>query len=127
MRLRGKVCVMARGLAEELANHEVAVLALSPGWMRVERMTGPSERERAQTESLEYLGCAVAALATDPADTLAHRGLRAAGTGEPSVSFSSTLNSQLIAGRSSVQGFSSQAETLEGARGCYQGLGGSRT
>jgi hypothetical protein len=35
--------------------------------MLVERMTELSERERAQTESVEYLGRAVAALAADPA------------------------------------------------------------
>jgi NAD(P)-dependent dehydrogenase (short-subunit alcohol dehydrogenase family) len=64
---KNAVCRMARGLAEELADYEIAVLALSPGWMLVERMTGLSERELAQTESVEYLGRAVAALATDPA------------------------------------------------------------
>jgi NAD(P)-dependent dehydrogenase (short-subunit alcohol dehydrogenase family) len=64
---KNAVCRMASGLAEELADHEIAVVALSPGWMLVERMTGLSERERAQTESVEYLGRAVAALAADPA------------------------------------------------------------
>lgn len=63
---KNAVCRMARGLAEELADHEIAVVALSPGWMLVERMTGLSERERAQTGSVEYLGRAVAALAADP-------------------------------------------------------------
>jgi NAD(P)-dependent dehydrogenase (short-subunit alcohol dehydrogenase family) len=64
---KNAVCRMARGLAEELASHEIAVVALSPGWMLVERMTGLSARERAQTESVEYLGRAVAALAADAA------------------------------------------------------------
>lgn len=64
---KNAVCRMARGLAEELANYEIAVVALSPGWMLVERMTGLSEQARAQTESVEYIGRAVAALAADPA------------------------------------------------------------
>jgi NAD(P)-dependent dehydrogenase (short-subunit alcohol dehydrogenase family) len=64
---KNAVCRMARGLAQELADYEIAVVALSPGWMLVERMTGLSEQERAQTESVEYLGRAVAALAADPA------------------------------------------------------------
>lgn len=64
---KNAVCRMAFGLAAELADREIAVVALSPGWMLVERMTGLSERERAQTESVEYLGRAVAALAADPA------------------------------------------------------------
>ena len=64
---KNAVCRMAFGLAEELAEHEIAVVAVSPGWMLVERMTELSERERAQTESVEYLGRAVAALAADPA------------------------------------------------------------
>jgi hypothetical protein len=41
------------------------VIALSPGWMAVERMPH-DERSRAQMESPEYIGRAVAALATDP-------------------------------------------------------------
>jgi len=64
---KNAVCRMARGLAQELADYEIAVVALSPGWMLVERMTGLSEQEQAQTESVEYLGRAVAALAADPA------------------------------------------------------------
>lgn len=64
---KNAVCRMARGLAQELDDREIAVLALSPGWMLVERMAGLAERERAQTESVEYLGRAVAALAADPA------------------------------------------------------------
>jgi NAD(P)-dependent dehydrogenase (short-subunit alcohol dehydrogenase family) len=63
---KNAVCRMARGLAQELVDYEIAVVALSPGWMLVERMTGLSEQEQAQTESVEYLGRAVAALAADP-------------------------------------------------------------
>jgi hypothetical protein len=42
------------------------VLALTPGWMLVERMTELTPGQRAQTESPEYIGRAVAALASDP-------------------------------------------------------------
>jgi NAD(P)-dependent dehydrogenase (short-subunit alcohol dehydrogenase family) len=64
---KNAVCRMAQGLAEELRDKEVAVVALSPGWVRAERMIGLSERQEAQTESVEYIGRAVAALAADPA------------------------------------------------------------
>jgi NAD(P)-dependent dehydrogenase (short-subunit alcohol dehydrogenase family) len=63
---KNAVCRMAQGLAEELRDKEVAVLALSPGWVLAERMTGLSEAQKAQTESVEYIGRAVAALASDP-------------------------------------------------------------
>ncbi|MBO0868203.1 MAG: SDR family NAD(P)-dependent oxidoreductase [Micromonosporaceae bacterium] len=59
-------CRMAEVLAGELEDHDITVIALSPGWMRMERMTGLSERELAQTESTEYVGRAVLALASDP-------------------------------------------------------------
>jgi NAD(P)-dependent dehydrogenase (short-subunit alcohol dehydrogenase family) len=64
---KNAVCRMAQGLAEELQETEVAVVALSPGWVRAERMTGLSQSQLGQTESVEYIGRAVAALATDPA------------------------------------------------------------
>jgi NAD(P)-dependent dehydrogenase (short-subunit alcohol dehydrogenase family) len=64
---KNAVCRMAFGLAGELADRGIAVVVLSPGWMLVGRMTGLSERERAQTESVEYLGRTLAALAADPA------------------------------------------------------------
>jgi NAD(P)-dependent dehydrogenase (short-subunit alcohol dehydrogenase family) len=60
-------CRAAEVLAGELEDHGIAVVALSPGWMRVERMTGLSGEQLAQTESPEYIGRAVAALAGDPA------------------------------------------------------------
>jgi NAD(P)-dependent dehydrogenase (short-subunit alcohol dehydrogenase family) len=63
---KNSVCRMAAGLAEELRDTDVAVVALSPGWMLCERMTGLTDAERAQTESVEYIGRAVAALAADP-------------------------------------------------------------
>jgi NAD(P)-dependent dehydrogenase (short-subunit alcohol dehydrogenase family) len=60
------ICRAAEVLAGELEEHEIAVVAVTPGWVLAERMTGLAERERAQTESPEYLGRAIAALAADP-------------------------------------------------------------
>jgi NAD(P)-dependent dehydrogenase (short-subunit alcohol dehydrogenase family) len=51
-------------MADDLRPHGVACVAVSPGWMRLERMQLPPERA-AQTESPEFLGRAVAALAAD--------------------------------------------------------------
>jgi len=52
-------------MAEELRPHGVAVVALSPGWMACERMNLTPERVE-RTESTEFAGRAVAALAADP-------------------------------------------------------------
>ena len=60
------ICRAAEVLAGELEEHEVAVLALTPGWVLAERMTGLTDQQRAQTESPEYIGRAIAALASDP-------------------------------------------------------------
>ena len=59
-------CRAAEVLAGELEDHDVAVLALTPGWVLVERMTELTPGQRAQTESPEYIGRAVASLASDP-------------------------------------------------------------
>jgi NAD(P)-dependent dehydrogenase (short-subunit alcohol dehydrogenase family) len=59
------VCRMASALAEDLGDRDIAVIGLSPGWMAVERMPDDA-RSRAQMESPEYIGRAVAALAMDP-------------------------------------------------------------
>jgi NAD(P)-dependent dehydrogenase (short-subunit alcohol dehydrogenase family) len=59
-------CRAAEVLAGELEEHEVAVVALTPGWVLAERMTGLTPDQLAQTESPEYIGRAVAALASDP-------------------------------------------------------------
>jgi len=59
-------CRAAEVLASELEEHEVAVIALTPGWVLAERMTGLTPDQLAQTESHEYIGRAVAALASDP-------------------------------------------------------------
>jgi len=60
------ICRAAEVLAGELEDHEIAAVALSPGWMLVERMTELTAGQRAETESPEYMGRAVAALAADP-------------------------------------------------------------
>ncbi|MHB0886089.1 MAG: SDR family NAD(P)-dependent oxidoreductase [Bacillota bacterium] len=59
---------MAFDLAAELKEHDIAAVALVPGWMRTERvMDGHfSPEEMAGTESVEYVGRAAAALAADP-------------------------------------------------------------
>lgn len=69
------LCRLAFGLSEELRPHGVAALALSPGHMRTERVlrhfdtdeqSWRSVPELAGSETPEYLGRAVAALAADP-------------------------------------------------------------
>ncbi len=65
---------MAFGMAHNLRPYGVAAVALAPGWMRTEAVmrdkpphTRPSAAQLAQTQSVEYVGRAVAALAADPA------------------------------------------------------------
>ncbi len=51
-------------MADDLRPHGVACVAVSPGWMRLERMRlSPEHIEK--TESAEFPGRAVAALAAD--------------------------------------------------------------
>ena len=66
---------MSSGMAADLREHDVAVIALAPGWMRTERVLdhfGTDEHrwrdmpELGKTESPRYAGRAVAALAADP-------------------------------------------------------------
>jgi len=64
---KNAVCRAAEVIAGELDEREIAIVALSPGWIRVERMTGLTDHQLAQTESPEFIGRAVAALAADPA------------------------------------------------------------
>jgi NAD(P)-dependent dehydrogenase (short-subunit alcohol dehydrogenase family) len=59
-------------LADDLRPHGVACVAVSPGWMRLERMDLTAEQE-ARTESPEFPGRAIAALAADE-DVLAKSG-----------------------------------------------------
>jgi NAD(P)-dependent dehydrogenase (short-subunit alcohol dehydrogenase family) len=58
---------LVSALAEESKDSNLAFVGVSPGWMAVERMTGLSERQIAEMESVTYIGRAVAALASDPA------------------------------------------------------------
>jgi NAD(P)-dependent dehydrogenase (short-subunit alcohol dehydrogenase family) len=51
-------------MADDLRPHGVACVAVSPGWMRLERMNLTPE-QAAKTESAEFVGRAVAALAAD--------------------------------------------------------------
>jgi NAD(P)-dependent dehydrogenase (short-subunit alcohol dehydrogenase family) len=51
-------------MADDLRPHGVACVAVSPGWMRLERMNLTPE-QLARTESPEFVGRAVAALAAD--------------------------------------------------------------
>ena len=63
---------MAFGMAHNLRAHNVAVVAIGPGWMRTEGVlenfrTGVHTAEEWEhTKSVEYIGRAVAALAADP-------------------------------------------------------------
>ena len=64
---------MTLGMARDLRPHGVAVVGLSPGWMRTEAVmndTPPHKRPVGEalreSESVEYGGRAVVALATDP-------------------------------------------------------------
>ncbi len=66
---------LARGMAEELREHGVASIAVSPGWMRTEfvlaghsatEATWRDKPELARTESPRYIGRGVVALASDP-------------------------------------------------------------
>jgi NAD(P)-dependent dehydrogenase (short-subunit alcohol dehydrogenase family) len=59
---------MAYAMGVELRPHNIAAVALSPGWMRTEAVMahGHTPDELSRTESVEYIGRAVAALAADP-------------------------------------------------------------
>jgi NAD(P)-dependent dehydrogenase (short-subunit alcohol dehydrogenase family) len=66
---KAAVSRMAFGLACELRSHGIAVVALAPGFIRTERVLEAHRRhpfDLGHTESPEYLGRAVAALAADP-------------------------------------------------------------
>jgi NAD(P)-dependent dehydrogenase (short-subunit alcohol dehydrogenase family) len=60
------------GVAAEFGPHGVAALAVSPGWMNTEAME-LTPAQAADTESPEFVGRAVAALAADP-DVMRHTG-----------------------------------------------------
>jgi NAD(P)-dependent dehydrogenase (short-subunit alcohol dehydrogenase family) len=52
-------------MADDLRPYGVTCVAVSPGWMRLERMDLSAEQAE-QTESPEFPGRAIAALAADP-------------------------------------------------------------
>jgi NAD(P)-dependent dehydrogenase (short-subunit alcohol dehydrogenase family) len=60
---------LAFGLAQELREHNIAAVALAPGFMRTERVLAAHAAhpfDLSRTESPEYVGRAVVALASDP-------------------------------------------------------------
>jgi len=62
---------MAFGMAKELKDHNIAAVALAPGFVRTERVVGAFEvaghkNYESFTETAEYAGRAVVALAADP-------------------------------------------------------------
>lgn len=67
---KAAVIRMAFGMAQELRPHRIAAVAIAPGFMRTERVLAShssSPFDLDGTESPEYLGRAIAALAADPA------------------------------------------------------------
>lgn len=64
---KNAVCRLVTALAEETKDTDLAVVGVSPGWMAVERMSGLSERQQAEMESVTYIRRAIAELACDPA------------------------------------------------------------
>lgn len=59
---------MAFGMAQDLRPHGITAIALSPGWLRTERVEAACDpQDLALTESVFYIGRAIVALATDPA------------------------------------------------------------
>jgi NAD(P)-dependent dehydrogenase (short-subunit alcohol dehydrogenase family) len=63
--VKNAVARMSYGMSEDLKETAITVVALSPGWMYAERMK-LTEKQAAKTESTEYVGRAVRALAADP-------------------------------------------------------------
>jgi dehydrogenase/reductase SDR family member 1 len=57
---------MTRDMAHELRDHTVAVVSLYPGLVRTERVLAAQFFDLSNSESPQFLGLAVAALATDP-------------------------------------------------------------
>jgi NAD(P)-dependent dehydrogenase (short-subunit alcohol dehydrogenase family) len=63
--VKNAVSRMSMGMAEQLREHGITVVALSPGWMHTEVM-GLTPEQAEQTETTEYVGHATAELAADP-------------------------------------------------------------
>jgi NAD(P)-dependent dehydrogenase (short-subunit alcohol dehydrogenase family) len=73
---KAAIARMASSLAAELRPHHVASLAVAPGWIRTERLmayAAANPLDISAAESPEYLGRAIAALATAP-DLMARSG-----------------------------------------------------
>jgi NAD(P)-dependent dehydrogenase (short-subunit alcohol dehydrogenase family) len=69
---KGSINRMTYGIARELRRHNIAAIALAPGFMRTERVARAFEAAGSKeylnfTESPEYVGRAVVALAGEPA------------------------------------------------------------
>jgi NAD(P)-dependent dehydrogenase (short-subunit alcohol dehydrogenase family) len=58
--------LLAYFMSEELREHNVAAVSLTPGWLRSERMLESYEVPAGESESVFFIGRAVVALATDP-------------------------------------------------------------
>jgi NAD(P)-dependent dehydrogenase (short-subunit alcohol dehydrogenase family) len=83
---------LAFGMAQELRKYGIAALSLHPGWVRTERvlkaMEGASQEELASSHSPQYVGRAIAALATDP--NIIEKSGKALQVGEVAKSFNFT-------------------------------------
>ena len=65
---------MTSDMANELKSHDVTVVCLYPGMVRTEKVMESAQwLDLSNSESPEFIGRAVAALATDP-DVLRHTG-----------------------------------------------------
>ena len=67
--VKSAIVRMTHGMSLELRPHNVAAVALAPGWLRSERILAAYDVkpfDLSATESTEYIGRAVAALAADP-------------------------------------------------------------
>jgi NAD(P)-dependent dehydrogenase (short-subunit alcohol dehydrogenase family) len=56
---------MTLAMARDLEPYKIAAVAVAPGFMRTERVLDAPDVDLAQTESTEYIGRAIAALASD--------------------------------------------------------------
>ena len=72
---------MAADMAHELAPHGVTVVSLYPGLVRTEAVVAAGVFDLSNSESPEFIGRAVVALATDPTPALERPGRRRGGAG----------------------------------------------
>lgn len=99
---KAAVIRMIRGMAHDLKPHNVAAIALAPGFMRTERIVAAHAAhpfDLSWTESPEYLGRGVRALAEDP-DAMRHTGqVLTVGDLAPIYNFTDTDGRQPVAFR----------------------------